>query len=175
MGSTGQLPSSTTAASAFGQDARQVFGDAAAGDVGHAVDAGRLAVSFLMTLQVAAVGLHQRGAGLVLEGVDVLVGLVLGDFEEELAGERVAVGVQAGGGQADEDVAGLDFCAGDQLGAVDDADDEAGQVVFAVGVEAGHLRGFAADERAAVGAAGFGEAGERLSRRSSPSSLPVAR
>ncbi len=37
-----------------------------------------------------------------------------------------------------------------------------GQVVFAVGVEAGHLRGFAADEGAAVGAAGIGEAGDDL-------------
>ena len=40
------------------------------------------------------------------------------------------------------------------------ADDGAGEVVFAVGVEAGHLGGFAADERAAVGAAGFGDAAD---------------
>ena len=39
---------------------------------------------------------------------------------------------------------------GNELVALDDADDEAGQVVFAVGVEAGHLRSFAADERASV-------------------------
>ena len=53
---------------------------------------------------------------------------------------------------------GLDFAAGDQLVLVHDADDEAGQVVFAIGVEAGHLRGFAADEGASVGTAGLGEA-----------------
>ena len=41
----------------------------------------------------------------------------------------------------------------DDAGAIDDADDEARDVVFAVGVEAGHLRGFAAEERAAVVAA----------------------
>jgi hypothetical protein len=53
--------------------------------------------------------------------------------------------------------------AGDQLVAVDGADDEAGQVVFAIGVEAGHLGGFAADEDAAVGFAGFGQAGDDAS------------
>ena len=69
--------------------------------------------------EVAAVGAHEGGAGLVLELVDVLVGAVLCYFEEELAGERVAVGVEAVGGQADEDVADLDGVAGDDLVAVD--------------------------------------------------------
>ena len=41
----------------------------------------------------------------------------------------------------------------DQPAALDDADDEAGEVVFAVGVEAGHLRGLAAEQRAPVLAA----------------------
>jgi len=65
--------------------------------------------------------------------------------------------VQAVGGQADEDVANLDVLTGDDVGAVDAADDGACQVVFAVGIEAGHLGGLAADEGAAVGAAGLGE------------------
>jgi len=68
--------------------------------------------------------------------------------------------MEAGGRQADEDVAGFDAGAGDHLVAIDGTDDEAGEVVFAVGIEAGHLRGFTADERAAVGAAGIGEAGD---------------
>ena len=59
--------------------------------------------------------------------------------------------------------------------AVDDADDGAGEVVLAVGVEAGHLGGLAADEGAAVGAAGLGDAAERRSRRCRLSSFPVAR
>ena len=46
--------------------------------------------------------------------------------------------------------------------ALDDADDEAGDVVFAVGVEAGHLRGLAADQRAAVLAAGARHAADDL-------------
>lgn len=50
--------------------------------------------------------------------------------------------------------------AGDDLVAVDGTDDGAGEIVLAIGVEAGHLGGFASDEGAAVGAAGFGEAAD---------------
>src|SRR6266851_8448871 len=89
-------------AHALGEDAGEVLRDAAAGDVGHAVDdfgSGE----FFDDREVAAVGAHEGGAGLVLELVDVLLGAVLRDFEEELAGEGVAVGVEAVGGEADED------------------------------------------------------------------------
>jgi len=144
-------------AHALRNDAGEIFCDAAAGDVGHAADdfcSGEL----FDDGEVAAVGAHEGGAGLILELVDVLLWAVLGDFEEELAGEGVAVGVEAVGGQADEDVAYLNGVAGDDLVAGDGADDGAGEVVLVVGVEAGHLGGFAADEGAAVGAAGFAEA-----------------
>ena len=43
-------------------------------------------------------------------------------------------------------------------GAVDGSDDGAGEVVFSIGIEAGHLCGFAADEGAAVSATGLGDA-----------------
>ncbi len=91
-----------------------------------------------------------------------MVGLVAGDLEEQLAGQRIAVGMQAGRGKADEHIAGLDLGAGDQLLFVNNADDEAGEVVFAVGIKARHLGGLSADQRAAVGLAGVGEAGDDL-------------
>ena len=47
--------------------------------------------------------------------------------------------------------------AGDDLFALDYADDESGEIVFALGIEAGHFGGFAADQRAAVVLAGFGQ------------------
>ena len=90
--------------------------------------------------------------------VTILGGLVAGHFEQQFAGQRVAVGVQAGRGQADQHIAGLDARAGDHLVAIDGAHNEAGQVVLAVGVKAGHLRRFAANQRAPVGFAGFGQA-----------------
>src|SRR6185437_7518035 len=52
-----------------------------------------------------------------------------------------------------------DGCPGDHCVAKDDSDDESGQVVFAFGVETGHLGGFAPDEGATIGAAGIREAG----------------
>ncbi len=79
-----------------------------------------------------------------------------------MAGEGVAVGVEAGGGEADEDVAGADRLAVEEGGAVDDADDGADQVVVLAVVEAGHLGGLAADEGATGQLAAAGQAGEDL-------------
>ena len=144
-------------AHAFGDDAREVLGDASAGDVGHTVDdfgPGEL----LDDGEVAAVGAHEGGTGLVLEFVDVLLGAIFRDFKQQFAGEGVAVGVQAIGRQADEYVADLDFLACDDVLAADGADDRASKIVFAVGVEARHLGGLATDEGAAVGAACLADA-----------------
>ena len=74
---------------------------------------------------------------------------VAGDLEEQLAGEAVAVGVEAERGQPEDHVARRDPRAVDDLRPVDDPDDEAGDVVLALGVEAGHLGRLAAEERAA--------------------------
>ena len=146
-------------AHSFGDDAGEVLGDPAAGDMGHAGDdfgTGEL----LDDGEVATVGSHEGGTGLVLELVDVVVGAIAGDFKEELAGEGVAVGMEAIGWYADEDVTDLDVFAGDDFVAVDCADDGSGEVVLAIGVEAWHLGGFSADEGATVGAAGFGESAD---------------
>ena len=93
---------------------------------------------------------------------DRVAGRMPGDLEQQLARQRIAVGVQAGGGQAEQHVAGTDLRAGEQALALDRADDEAGQIVFAGGVEAGHLGGLAADQRAAVGPAAAGDAGDHF-------------
>src|ERR1700721_2292835 len=77
---------------AFGQDAREIFRDAAAGDVGHASGEAR-SYELLDDVEVAAVRLHERRASFFFDGGHVLGGLVAGDFKEELAGERVTIGV----------------------------------------------------------------------------------
>src|SRR5579872_2777247 len=51
---------------ALGQYARKIFGDAATGDVSHAVSESG-GDEFLDHVQIAAVSLHQRGAGLFLD------------------------------------------------------------------------------------------------------------
>ena len=101
---------------------------------------------------------HQRRAGLVLQLVDVLVGRVLRHFKQQLARQRIAIGMQPVGGQPDQHIADLDRVAGDDLVAVHRTDDGAGQIVLAVGIEAGHLRRLAADQSAAIGAAGLADA-----------------
>ena len=72
------------------------------------------------------------------------------DLEQQLARQRIAVGVQSGGGQPEQHVARADRLAGEQFAALGRADDEARQVVLAVGVQPRHLRRLAADQRAAV-------------------------
>ena len=88
-----------------------------------------------------------------------LVGFKLQLLEENFPRQRIAVGVQAAGCDADDRVAALHgFLAVEHLGFFHDAHDRAAHVVFAGLVKARHLRRFAADERAMVFRAGAGEA-----------------
>ena len=143
----------------FGQNARRVIGDASAGDVRGAFE-DFFVVEGAQGLEVTAVQLQEFLGDGGAQFVELRVHIVAGDFEEKLAGQRVAVGVEAGGGQAEQHVAGLDGFAGDHALPLDHAHDEAGQVVFAVVIEAGHFGGFAADERASVLFAAAGDAGD---------------
>ena len=83
-------------------------------------------------------------------------------LQHDVPHQRVAVGVQAAARHAPEDVAGLDPRAVDDAVALDGADDEPGDVVVAECVHAGHLRGLAADQRAAGVAARRGDAVDHL-------------
>ncbi len=65
-------------------------------------------------------------------------------------------------GSPTQHVAHLHVFAGENLFALHGADDESRQVVFAVGIKAGHLGGFAADEGAAVVLAGLGQSADHL-------------
>ena len=80
--------------------------------------------------------------------------------EKHPAHERVAVRVEARGREAEQPVAGRDRAPVDPAALLDHADREAGEVVLAVGVEPGQLRGLAADEGAAGGLAAVGDAGD---------------
>ena len=57
---------------------------------------------------------------------------------------------------------GLIATAIDHFGAIDHADDAAGEIVFAFSIHARHLRGFAADQSATGRAACFGETAQEL-------------
>src|SRR5215469_1652153 len=101
---------------------------------------------------------HQRCASLVLEFVDVVVCTVLCHFEQQLAGKRVAVGMEPVRWQTNENVSDLDRVTGDDLVAIDHTDNSAGKVIFTLGIETGHLGRLAADECAAIGPTGIRKA-----------------
>ena len=67
-------------------------------------------------------------------------------------------------GQTENHVADFHRLAADDPLALDHSDDESRQIVFAVRIKARHLGGLAADERAAVVLAGFGEAFDNFFR-----------
>jgi hypothetical protein len=69
-------------------------------------------------------------------------------MRDDSAHQREAVGMDAGGGEPQHDVARRDAAAVDHRAALDGANREAREVVVAVGVHARHLGRLAADQRA---------------------------
>jgi len=79
-------------------------------------------------------------------------------LEENSSSQRITVCVQPARGYADDRVAWLDGFAVEHPGPFHHADNRAADIVFARLIEAGHLSGFAADERTIVFRAGLREA-----------------
>src|SRR5215472_15523199 len=65
--------------------------------------------------------------------------------------------MQAIRGQTQQQVPGFHFSSVNDLALIGNTHDESGQVVFAFGIKAGHLRGFTADQGATVVTAGLGD------------------
>ena len=91
-----------------------------------------------------------------------IVDAELHPVEHDLAGQRVAVGVQPGRRIADELVAGRHAIAVQRLVLLDDADDRARQVVVTRLVQIGHLRRLTAGQRHVVRAAAARHAADDL-------------
>ena len=97
-----------------------------------------------------------------------------GDLDD-LADQRIAVGVHARRGDGDEHVAGGDVGARQQRAALGGADRKAREIVVVAVIHARHLGGLAADQRAA-GDRGSPRRCRRRSRSpAATSSLPVAK
>ena len=156
-----------TAADSSRQNARQVFGDASAGDVRHGGNTiGRN--HFFDYRPVAPVGAQQLVADFALEFIDIAVGRVAGHFKKQLAGQRIAVGVQAGGRQAQHHIARLNRLSANNALALHHSHDEPRQIIFAIGIEIRHLGGFPADEGASVLLARGGDLRPPARRRADP-------
>ena len=140
--------------------ARDVLDEAATGDVGHALDHACLE-QWGESLDVDLGGGEQHvaelfAAQLVKFGVHGVASLP----EQGLAHQREAVGVYAGGGQADEHITLGNGGAVHDGGLFGDADRETSEIVFVLVVHARHFSGFTADQcrtgpHAAVGHAGY--------------------
>ena len=78
----------------------------------------------------------------------------------DLAHEAEAVRMDSGGGNAHQDVPGLDFGTIDQLGLFHDSGSESGDVIFPVSIHSRHLGGLSAYKGAAGLAAAFGDSGD---------------
>ena len=126
------------------QDARDVVLEAAARDVGHAVDLDLVVHQAGDRLEEAGMDREERVADRLARTRELVVGRHLADVEEHPARERVAVRLEARGGEADHEVPGADGLARDELLAGDRADDRAGEIVLAGGVQTGKLRRLAA-------------------------------
>ncbi|GAB5376861.1 MAG: hypothetical protein AcusKO_33230 [Acuticoccus sp.] len=138
-----------------GQHARHVAGDAAAGDVSQRLDGRALGLQRRQHgAHIDARRLEERAADRARAKGGAIVEPAVGG---ELAHQREAVGVDAGARQRQEHVAGRERRSRQQVVALHGTDDEAGKVVVAGGVVAGHLGCFAADQRAARLAAAGGD------------------
>ena len=140
----------------------------AGGQVGEAVDVGLRADEVHHGLDVDLGRLQQD----VAEGAAEPV-VVERDVGQCLAGERVAVGVEPGGGEADQRVAGLHLGAGDHRVEVDDPDAGAREVQSADQVP--ELRELAADDLDARRARRRGRGRRRSRRATAASALSTAR
>src|SRR5207247_1622874 len=119
----------------FRQRTRHIFGDAAPGDVREAFD--EIALDERPHgAQVRTVRREQRVGDRRAKLGDERVGPQAAGVEQDPAGKGIAVGVKTGGRETDQSIARHDRPPIDDALAVDNADDEAGEVVFAVGVEA---------------------------------------
>ena len=152
-GGTGQRPTLDHDLHARRNHAGQVLVQPAAGDVGdgmhrvlHAIVRQDLPDGPDVDPRGREQGLADRRAKLL----DVVRDLVPADVEGDLAGQAVAVGVQAGGGEPQHDVAGRHRRAVDDLAPRGHAHAEARQVVVASGVQVGE-DGRLAAQQCAIG------------------------
>src|SRR5690606_6355651 len=142
----------------FGHDPRQVLRESAARDVCERVDPA-LEDERVDRGQVAPVHTEQNLADRYVEIRERIVDPESEPVEEYASEERIAVRVEPVRGEPDERIALPDAVLARALVLLDDAHDEAGQVVVARRVEVRHLRRLAAEERAPVLAAPLRDAG----------------
>jgi hypothetical protein len=145
----------------FRQHARQVFGQAAAGDVGkrmYAAGTDRGERRF----HVNTGRLQKRLAEGQIRSKGGCVRIVDAGGAGDHANQRKTVGMDPVGGEAEDHVTGCDLAPREHLVAFNGADAESGEVVVTIAVHARHFRRFPTDQRAAGALAAFGDSGNHV-------------
>ena len=93
---------------------------------------------------------HQRLADRATELRHAGIDVEPESIEHDAPGKREPIRMQTRRRNTDEHVTYENLTTADKPLAVNDADDEAREVVFTVGVKPRHLRGFTAEQRAVV-------------------------
>ena len=140
-----------------GQDAVDVVVETAARDMDHALDL-EVAQQVERGPDVNAGG-GEQGLGHGLAGMGHGIVRLKARGCQDLADQRIAVGMGAGRFDADNHVMGADARPVDDGGVVHQAHGKAGQIVHAVRIEAGHFGRLAAEQGAAGLLAAIGDAG----------------
>src|SRR5262249_26330954 len=102
--------------------------------------------------------LQKFGADFVADFGDVSFWFEFCDFKYKFARQRVTVRMETCRRKCEKRIAGLNAFPREKIFSFDCADDKSCKMVFAGRIEAGHFRGFAADEGAACFAAGAAHA-----------------
>ncbi len=130
---------------AFGQHTRDVFQQTATRDVGQRIDfaaADRRQQALHINAGGFDQGIDQEHVLIEQRGSIQLPALVLG----QAAHQRIAVGVDARAGEAQQNMARCNFVPGQLFAAFDSADAETGKIVIALSIHARHFCRFATDK-----------------------------
>ena len=128
------------------QHARNILGQAAAGDVRHALHQSR------MRRHQGEQGLHVDARGCQQIECQLLVAWrmkINAGSLDDFSNQRISIRMRATGRESEYDISRRNAVAGDDIFFFDQPDGEAGEVVFAFRIHRGHLGGFATNQRAA--------------------------
>ena len=147
----------------MGQDARNILDQTAAGDVRHPLDR-EVFEQIQEALDIDAGRGEELFTNALFQTAHRAVDLQSHALEENLARQRITVGMEAGGGETDNLVANRGGRTVNDILAIDNADGKTSKIVLPFAVHSRHLGGLAANQSTAGLDAALGDAANNLYR-----------